>query len=76
MNINPQLLACGENDKQLIFGYSDEGYCNGGGHNNIHPIKHRHFYNLTVFSINLEDYLNRHYKDHLAKLTFIKIVIL
>lgn len=72
-NIKPINFAVVEHDGKFVFNYSDASYCNGGFLSNLKTEKHHHHYSLEVEGKNLENFLNKNYKDYLGKLSLIKI---
>jgi len=71
-HIVPIMLAAGTDDEDMVFEYSDPGFCNGGHHENIDKWQHGHAFELTVTSTNALDYLQKRYADDLPKLSYIK----
>ena len=71
--ILPMLAAAMEQEGEIVFEYSDAGYCNGGCHGDIGVLKHGHTYPLSVHGINLSHELRHDFPDLLPKLKFIKI---
>lgn len=72
-NIVPILAAAAEHDGEMIFEYSDAGFCNGGRHEGISILRHGHPFKLSVFGINLENELRHDYSEVLPNLKMIKI---
>lgn len=72
-NIKTMLAAATERECFIEFEYSDSGFCNGGRHENISPIRHGHAYTLEVFGVNLENELRSDFADYLPQLKFIKV---
>lgn len=71
--IFPLMLAAGPSDGDLVFEYSDPGFCNGGNHDQISPWKHGHAFQLDVVGVSVVDLLNSRYGEFLPKLKYIKI---
>ena len=72
-NIIPLNFAATESDGTFTFHYSDGAYCNGGFLDQIQFKRHGHRQRLDVHGRNLEAYLRQHYRDRLARLSFVKI---
>ncbi len=73
VNIMPMMAAAADAQGFVDFEYSDSGFCNGGRHENISALRHGHPFNLTVFTVNLEQELKEDFSDYLPRLKFIKI---
>lgn len=71
--ILPLKFAASERDEMLEFEYSDPGYCNGGMHKEISPLKHGHGYKLKVEGVFLPAYLEKNYSERMDRLKYIKI---
>jgi FkbM family methyltransferase len=71
--ILPMLAAAVETEGEMTFEYSDSGYCNGGRHEGISPLKHGHAFQLTVHGVNLPREMRSDYADLLPRLRFIKV---
>jgi FkbM family methyltransferase len=72
-NIIPINFAIAEEDGEMEFEYSDSGFCNGGYHYGIAPLKHGHFFKLKVNCIRLMPFLEREYPEWIDKIRFVKI---
>lgn len=72
-NITPLMIAATETDCDMVFEYSDSGFCNGGNHRGISKWQHGHAFNLTVNGINLCNLLVTRFPQWLKKLKYIKI---
>lgn len=72
-NIIPLMAAATQNDEDVVFEYSDSGFCNGGLHENISKWKHGHAFSLTVTGVQLSNLLQQKYADRLPRLQYIKI---
>jgi FkbM family methyltransferase len=72
-NIIPLMIASTEKDNDIVFEYSDSGFCNGGLHKNINKWKHGHAFNLNVTGANLNDLLHNKFNEKLSNLKYIKI---
>lgn len=74
MSIIPYQFAVANSNEDLIFNYSDFGFCNGGNLSEFNKFKHGHFAKLKVQSIDIETLLKSKFlEDQLSKLSFIKI---
>ncbi len=74
MSILPYQFAVANSNEDLIFNYSDFGFCNGGNLSEFNKFKHGHFAKLKVQSIDIEKLLRSNFlNDKLSKLSFIKI---
>jgi len=71
-HIVPVMLAAGTDDIDMVFEYSDAGFCNGGHHENIDKWKHGHAFELSVTSTNAFNYLKKYHSADLPKLKYIK----
>jgi FkbM family methyltransferase len=72
-NIIPHQAAISGNNEELIFNYSDPGYCNGGLFEGIGRWKHAHPFPLRVQGRSLTEWLTRNYPERIARIRFIKI---
>jgi FkbM family methyltransferase len=72
-SIIPLMAAAVEHEGEVMFEYSDSGYCNGGCHAGIKAWKHGHTFKLAVQGINLSQELRDHFGDFLPRLKFIKV---
>ena len=72
-NIFPLMFAATPEDGEMVFEYSDSGFCNGGLHDGIGRWKHAHFFNLTVQGRNLPRFMEREFADESSRVRFIKI---
>jgi len=74
MSIIPYQFAAGNGSEDLIFNYSDFGFCNGGKLSEFKMFKHGHFAKLKVQSINIAKLLKSNILANMIdKLSFIKI---
>jgi len=71
--IMPMMAAAAENEGEIVFEYSDSGYCNGGRHKGISAFKHGHAYELPVHGVHLSKELRSDFSDWLPRLKFIKV---
>ncbi len=72
-NIAPLMVAATPVDEDMVFEYSDAGFCNGGFHEGISKWKHGHAFKQTVTGIHLPSFLEKRYADRLDRLKFIKV---
>lgn len=72
-NIVPLPFAATPEDAQLVFRYSDSGYCNGGGFEGISRWKHGHAFELRVQGRNLQKFLQAEYPELIPRIRYIKI---
>src|SRR5262245_13744885 len=72
-NIHPLMFAATAEDGEFDFGYSDDGFCNGGLHPGIDAWKHAHFFKLRVKGRNLLNYLKVEFPQELSRVRYIKI---
>lgn len=71
--IFPLMAAAAAADEDMVFEYSDAGFCNGGFHEGISRWKHGHAFTQTVTGICLSSYLRSRFMDRLDRLKFIKV---
>ncbi len=72
-NILPLMIAAAEKDGDMVFTYSDAGFCNGGLHENISKWKHGHAFTLTVTGRRVSDILHQTFSEKLQRLRYIKV---
>ena len=72
-NIHPLMFAATAEDGEFDFGYSDDGFCNGGLHPGMHAWVHAHFFKLRVKGRNLLKYLQAEFPQELGRVRYIKI---
>ncbi len=72
-NIIPLQFAATPRDEEMVFEYSDAGFCNGGLHENMSTWRHGHIFKLKVTGKNLSDFLKANYPEELTRLRYIKI---
>ena len=72
-NIYPLMFAAVAEDGELVFEYSDPGYCNGGLHEGISEWRHAHFFKLRVKGRNLPRFLEREFPRETERLRFVKV---
>jgi FkbM family methyltransferase len=72
-NIVPLNFAATREDGDMVFEYSDPGFCNGGRHEGINRWRHSHAFPLTVHGRNLDGYLRANHGDLLPRLRYIKV---
>lgn len=72
-SIVPLMFAAAPSDGELVFEYSDPGFCNGGRHDGISKWRHAHAFELAVAGRNLEDYIRAERGDILDRIKYIKI---
>jgi FkbM family methyltransferase len=70
--IVPLRVAAMPEDGTFTFEYSDSGYCNGGLHRGISPLRHHHFFKLNVEGRNLVRLMEREYPDELRRVRYVK----
>ena len=61
-----------DQDGSYVFQYNEPSLMNGGYQKGISRFKHASFFNVNVEGVNLATTLNKHYKENLNKLRFIK----
>ena len=71
--IYPLMFAAVPEDGELVFEYSDSGYCNGGLHEGIGQWTHAHFFKLRVKGRNLTRYMEREFPREADRLRFVKV---
>jgi len=72
-NIIPLPFAATPQDQEMEFNYSDNGFGNGGFHENISKWKHGHAFKLKIQGKNLVNYLEKNYPEYIPKIKFIKL---
>lgn len=72
-NIVPLMFAATPADGEMVFEYSDAGFCNGGRHEGISRWRHAHAFNLTVQGRNLENYVRSERSELLPRIRYIKV---
>lgn len=72
-NIYPLMFAAVPADGELVFQYSDSGYCNGGLHEGVDAWTHAHFFKLRVKGRNLPRYMEREFPRERDRLRFVKV---
>ena len=72
-NIIALPFAATPDDAELIFQYSDSGYCNGGQFDKISRWSHGHAFELRVQGKNLLRFLQASYPELIPKIRYIKI---
>lgn len=72
-NIVPLMFAATPQPGTFYFEYSDEGFCNGGLHDNISKWRHGHAFKLKVQGKHLPSYLNKYHADLIPKIRLIKV---
>lgn len=70
--IVPLMIAATPEDGSFEFEYSDAGFCNGGRHQGISPLRHGHFFKLEVEGRNLFRVMERDYPDELRRVRYVK----
>ncbi len=71
--IIPLPFAATPEDAELVFQYSDSGYCNGGQFDQISRWTHGHAFELRVQGRNLLNYLEASHPELIPKIRYIKI---
>lgn len=71
--IIPLAFAATPKDGTYEFEYGDEGFCNGGLHENVSRWKHGLAFKLKVSGKNLAKYLAREYPQLLPRIRYIKV---
>lgn len=66
-------FAATPEDAELVFQYSDAGYCNGGQFDRISRWSHGHAFELRVQGKNLLTFLRASYPELIPKIRYIKI---
>lgn len=72
-SIIPLMFAATPTDGELVFEYTDAGFCNGGRHEGISKWRHGHAFKLTVEGRFLPRFLEEKYPGLLAKIRYIKV---
>lgn len=72
-HIIPLMAAAGQSEGEMIFEYSDAGYCNGGRHEGMSFWIHGHPFKLSTYGINLSQELRDDFSRWLPKLKYIKV---
>lgn len=72
-NILPLCFAATPEDSEMVFEYSDPGFCNGGFHENISKWQHGHSFKLKVEGKNLVNYLQLKQENLIDRIRYIKI---
>jgi FkbM family methyltransferase len=72
-HIIPLPFAATPEDADLVFQYSDSGYCNGGRFAGISRWTHGHAFELRVQGKNLASFLRTSYPELIPKIRYIKI---
>ena len=72
-NIVPLMFAATENDEDIVFYYSDAGFCNGGSHKGLSIWKQSKLFRLKVTGKNLERFIRQEYGDIITKIKYIKV---
>ena len=73
-NILPVMAAITEEGADMVFEYSDPGFCNGGYHPDVPLWKHGHLFKLEVVGTTIQDIFGYSFlKDYMERLRFIKI---
>jgi len=68
------MCAITENGEDLVFEYSDPGFCNGGFHKNVPLWKHGHMFKLEIIGARLHDILRYPFiEERLPKLKLVKV---
>jgi FkbM family methyltransferase len=72
-HIVPLPFAATPEDAELVFQYSDAGYCNGGRFDRISRWSHGHAFQLRVQGKNLQTFLRSAHPHLIPKIRYIKI---
>jgi FkbM family methyltransferase len=72
MRIVPLMVAATPEDGTFEFEYSDAGFCNGGLHQGISPLRHGHFFKLKVEGRNLVRLMERDHPEELRRVRYVK----
>ncbi len=72
-NIIPLMFAATSHAGEFEFEYSDDGFCNGGLHQNISKWRHGHAFKLNVRGVNLQIYLEENYSELLPRVRYLKV---
>jgi FkbM family methyltransferase len=72
-NIVPLMVAATPEDRAYEFGYSDEGFCNGGFFQGLARWRRGHVFTLEVQGRNLPSLLETSYPHLIPRLRYIKI---
>ena len=72
-HIVPLCFAATPEDAELVFRYSDSGYCNGGQFDWISRWSHGHAFELHVQGRNLLRFLQMSYADLIPRIRYIKV---
>jgi FkbM family methyltransferase len=71
-HVVPLMFAATPEDGTFTFEYSDSGFCNGGLHQGISPLRHHHFFKLDVQGRNLVRLMERDYPEELKRVRYVK----
>ena len=72
-HIIPLPFAATPEDAELVFRYSDSGFCNGGRFAGMSRWQHGHAFELPVQGRNLLSYLQASYPELIPRIRYIKI---
>lgn len=72
-NIHAECFAATASDGEFVFHYSDAGFCNGGLHEGLRPMRIAHFFDLRVRGRNLQHFLEAQYAAEVPRLRYIKL---
>lgn len=72
-NIVPLMLAAAARDGDMVFEYSDSGYCNGGLHEGMSKWTHGHAFELKVTGRDLDNLMRTEFGELLPRIRYIKV---
>jgi FkbM family methyltransferase len=71
--IIPYCLAIAPQDGTLTFEYGDEGFCNGGRHEEYSKWRHGSVFEQQVSAVRLESFLAAHHPDLVDRIRLVKV---
>lgn len=72
-NIYPLMFAAVPADGELVFEYSDSGFCTGGLHEGIDTWTHARLFKLRVKGRNVPRFMEREFPREAERLRFVKV---
>jgi FkbM family methyltransferase len=73
LRLLPHMRAIAPQDGTMTFEYGDEGYCNGGRHEEIGRWTHGSAFELEVQAVRLEPYLRANHPELVDRIRLVKI---
>ena len=71
--ILPLMIAATPEDREDVFRYSDDGFCNGGRFEGLSEWQHGHLHKVVVQGRNLQSLLGARYPSLASRIRFVKI---